>query len=59
MPTTLPARAPPIAATVEIDEFAAEVAIGLGMVSVAFFLLFALGARLTPDAAGIAQIFVG
>lgn len=59
MRTNLPARAHPKVATVKMGEFAMEVAIGLGMVSVAFLLLFELGARLSPVGEGITQIFVG
>ena len=59
MPTTLPERAILESASVEIGQFCAEVAIGLGMVAIAFLLLFETGAILTPDVEGIAQIFVG
>jgi hypothetical protein len=59
VPTTLPERVPLESANIEVDQFCAEVAIGLGMVAIAFFLLFETGAILTPDVEGIAQIFVG
>lgn len=59
MPTTLPERVPLESANIEVGQFCAEVAIGLGMVAIVFFLMFETGAILIPDVEGIAQIFVG
>jgi hypothetical protein len=59
MPTTLPERVRLASASVEIGQFCAEVAIGVGMVAIVFFLMFETGAILTPDVEGITRIFVG
>jgi hypothetical protein len=59
MPTTIPERALPKTEDLDFWQSAAKLAIAIGLVSGAFFILFATGAYLTPESGEIFQIFVG